>query len=461
MGVGKVYLVGAGPGAPDLISLRGYRLLHNAHVVIIDRLLPSTFLESAGIPQDGKIIRWLGSEKTRIKQTDINQLMLSAAQAGKNVARLKTGDPFIFGRGGEEVEFLAKHGIPVEVVPGISSALAAPAEARLPLTHRDESRSFAVVTARCAGGGVNDCYPSADNLVVLMGASSLREVVKQLRAVAFTPATPAAVIERASLPWERRLFSSLGEITEAAIAANISAPTVLVVGPAAARQPFHSSRPLVLFTGLDPSNFRTLGDILHWPALQVVRNEAGYQMLPQVIEGLRQHVFDWIIFTSRIGVDSFFSALAGLGCDSRLLAATRVAASGEGTAANLAEYGVRPDAVPMFGGSRGILEMLVHIKNVLLIQGSHAPQNLEERLRERNAIVMRLSLHNVIPHNELGRPLPEHDAIYFVSPSGVRAYYHTYGAAAFEKEVWCIGETTRAEIIRLGGKAKVVDPHVS
>ncbi len=457
MGVGTVALVGAGPGAADLISVRGRRLLRGADLVIVDALLPRTLLDDLGMALGEKTVEWLGAGETRKTQAEINALMRTAAREGRRVVRLKTGDPFVFGRGGEEVAFLTEHGIAFEVVPGITAATAAPAAAALSLTQRGESRSFAVATAREVGGTAVSSFPRAENLVILMGVSALDEVTQTLLADGWAAETPAAIIERATLPWERRAQGPLAQIARLAAEASITAPAVLVIGPAAAAPP----RPRILFTGLDPTHFRALGDLIHWPALQIVDDEEGHRTLPAVADALRRTAFDRVIFTSKVGVDSLMRALRERGLDARALAGAQIVVAGAGTAARLGEHGLRADAVATQAGSQGILELVESppAGHALLVQGSHAPRGLEETLRARGGDVTRLALHRVIPHPDLGRALPAHDVIYFVSPSGVRSCWEQCGEAAFAREIWCIGEVTRDALAALGKTGKVVDPH--
>ena len=462
MGVGKVYIVGAGPGAPDLISLRGYRFIRQADLLICDNLLERSFLDDLDIPAGDKEVEWLGDGADRKTQDEVNRLMLDAAMEGKVVVRLKVGDPFIFGRGNEEVEFLTEHGIKWEVVPGSSVCTAALSAAGLPLTWREDSRSFAVVTARCAGGPVNTAWPRADTIVILMGVAVISEVVESLMEDGWGRDTPAAVLERATIPWERRAEGKLSEIAEMAQTLEIASPAALIVGAAALRRHAFQKRPTILFAGLDPSNFRILGDIIHWPAIKLVREEGADELLSEAISKLGMREFDWIIFTSRAGVKFLFEGLRRHGLDARSLAGTRIAAAGTGTAQRLSEHGLCADVVAEEPGSRGILSETPELDcaNVLLIQGSHAPQDLVSELARRGCSVFRVALHRAVPHPELGRPLPKHDIIYFTSSSGVRAYRDTYGEDAFRMEVWCIGEITAAQVRDLGFEAKVVNPYV-
>ncbi|TET39557.1 MAG: uroporphyrinogen-III synthase [Planctomycetota bacterium] len=216
----------------------------------------------------------------------------------------------------------------------------------------------------------------------------------------------------------------------------------------------------ILFTGLDPTRFRMLGKLIHRPALQLVRNEAGYRALPDIIEKLTRGAFDWIVFTGRPAVEPFISAVEDFKLDAAALDGTRIAAAGAGTEECLTECGLRVDAVPSEPGKRGILHAIgtARKNRILVVQGSHSPLGLEEAINDRGWSGTFLCLRRVAPHPQLGRALPEYDAVYFVSPSGVRNYWQAYGEEAFRKEVWCMGDMTLAEVTGLGRKGKVVDP---
>ena len=230
---GAVYLVGAGPGDPDLLTVRGLRCLQAADVVVYDRLLDPRLLDEA--PRRARRI-YAGKSPARhaLRQEEINALLVRHARAGRTVVRLKGGDPFVFGRGGEEVLACAAAGIPCEVVPGVTSAVAVPALAGIPLTHRGVSAGFAVVTGHAAGeaGDGHDWSALAriDTLVVLMGAARLPEIAALLIAHGRAPETPAAVIERGTLPGERILGGTLATLPEIAEREGLQSPATLVVG---------------------------------------------------------------------------------------------------------------------------------------------------------------------------------------------------------------------------------------
>ncbi len=463
MGAGRISIVGAGPGAADLITVRGRRLLRAADLVVVDSLVPQSFLSELEIPATGKRVVRLEPMDTRDRQDRINALMRRAARRGKSVVRLKGGDPLVFGRAHGEVAELLEDGLPVAVVPGLSAALAGPAAAGCPLTWRGQERSFAVATARRETGAINGPLPQADTLVFLMAVEVLEELVEELIQNGHPPHTPAAVLERVEQPWERHVEAHLGAIAVQARRAGVSSPALLIVGEAV--RPAHRLRtgPLMLFTGLRPDRFRSLGRLLHWPALRVREIRPEPDVVDLCLGELRAGRIGWVLFTSPTGVPCFFKLLHGRGQDARLLGGSRVGVAGTGTAAELADHGISADLVPRAGGSRGMLRALAEAPSskVLLVQGRQATDQLASGLRGRGHRVLRLHLHDVVPHPELGRPLPEHEVAYFTSPSGVRAYWQAYGPDAFVKEVWSIGPLTARRLREVGIDSKVVTPHVS
>lgn len=239
MRVGKVALVGAGPGDPGLLTVRGLVLLRAADVIVHDRLVDARLLDEAG-PDALLISAAKRPGAHRLAQEQINELLIAHAKRGRDVVRLKGGDPFVFGRGGEEAEALARADVPFEIVPGVSSAIAAPAYAGIPLTHRRLSSSFAVVTASESLDRAEDrvrwgeLASAVDTLVVLMGVARLSDVVARLLAAGKDKDTPAAIVSRATTDTQRVATSTLGEIVDEARQAQIDAPAVIVVGAVAA-----------------------------------------------------------------------------------------------------------------------------------------------------------------------------------------------------------------------------------
>jgi uroporphyrin-III C-methyltransferase len=246
---GKVVLVGAGPGDPELITVRGLRWLRSADVVLHDRLVHPTLVAQAR-PDARRIFVGKPPGKPRLRQANINRLLIAHARRGRLVVRLKGGDPFVFGRGGEEMIALARASIPFEVVPGVTSAVAVPASAGIPLTHRGTASSFAVVTGHRADGGFDGegiggervsgrelgsgdrgaGLAAVDTLVVLMGVGHLARIVTSLLTAGRNPETPVAVIENGTLPEQRIVTATLADIVPAARRTGIGAPATIVIG---------------------------------------------------------------------------------------------------------------------------------------------------------------------------------------------------------------------------------------
>jgi uroporphyrinogen III methyltransferase/synthase len=383
---------------------------------------------------------------------------VAAAEPGRTVARLKGGDPFVFGRGDSEIEFLARHRIPWEVIPGASSATAVLSSAGLPLTRHGQRRSFAVTTARVEGGQVTASFPRADSLVVLMGATVLDQVTARLLADGWQPDTPAAIVERGTLAWERRITGPLCRLSELAQRADVASPALVVVGEAARAITAIRHRPTILYTGLDATAFRTLGNVLHWPAQAIVSNPEGRRLLPQALALLSRGNVDWTVFTDKFAVKAFWNALADQRLDARVMRGAKIAALGTETARQLEQFHLCTDVVLTAENVRKTATPLGELshKGVLVVQGTHTPHGLRSQLEQAGAAVNHLVLHQLVPHPELGRLLPSHDVVYFVSPAGVRAYAKTYGKEAFQREVWCLGKATERALAACGVSATVV-----
>ncbi len=456
---GKVFIVGTGPGAADLISLRGYHALRSADAILLDQLLPVTFLEDLGISSADKLVQQLGSDGLHWSQAEIERWLVATAASGRTVVRLKGGDPFIFGRGDSEIETLTNHGIPWEVIPGASAATAVLSSAGLPLTRHGQRRSFAVMTARVEGGCISESFPRADSLVILMGVTVLDQVMSRLLADGWPPETPAVIVERGTLAWERRVAGSIHSLSKSAQRADVKSPALVVVGEAARTIAAIQRRPTILYTGLDAGDFRMLGNVLHWPAQALIPNPDGRRLFPR--PGSDQ--------SGERGLGRFHRQICRQdvldGSQRRSARRSRdgrrkIAALGAGTARQLERHCLWADAVITADDLQQAAAVLgdVSDKGVLLVQGTHTPRGLRRQLEEAGATVNRLVLNQLVRHPELGRPLPDHDVIYFVSPAGVRVYSATYGKEAFRREVWCLGSATQEALAECGVSATVVRP---
>jgi uroporphyrin-III C-methyltransferase len=251
MMTGKVYLVGGGPGDPDLITVKGLELLRRADVVLYDSLVPPQLLnetrEQAELIPVGK-----RAGEHSMSQPEIDALLVAKAQTGRMIVRLKGGDPFVFGHGGEECQALALAGIPFEVVPGVSSAIAGPAYAGIPLTHRELASQFTVITARDRNGALPewDNLPRSGTLVFLMGMARLAEIAAGLQTHGWLPQTPAAVIEQAATPEQQVAVGTLADIAEKA--AGLGSPGIIIVGEVVSLSSLlHWFEPTIAFSYLE------------------------------------------------------------------------------------------------------------------------------------------------------------------------------------------------------------------
>ncbi|MCA1834439.1 MAG: uroporphyrinogen-III C-methyltransferase [Actinomycetota bacterium] len=360
---GSVTLVGAGPGDPGLLTLRGLGALRSADAVVYDRLVASEILDFLS-PDAERIYAGKATGRHAMRQEDINTALIRLAREGKNVVRLKGGDPFLFGRGGEECEALASAGIGFEVVPGVTSAIAGPAAAGIPVTHREMAASVAIVTAHEASGGAGvrldwDALARIDTVVLLMGVDRLAEATNALMRAGRPRGTPAAVVASATLPSQRTVVGTLGTIAAEARRGGITPPAVTVVGDVASlRERFGGwdTRPLsgvsclVTRTREQASELsgvlRELGaDVVEAPSIRVEPPRA-WTTVDRAIAALARGTYDWTIFTSANGVRIFFGRLGELRLDARAFGGVQVAAIGTGTAAVLAAEGIRAELVP-------------------------------------------------------------------------------------------------------------------
>jgi uroporphyrinogen III methyltransferase/synthase len=363
---GKVYLTGAGPGAVDLITIRAAEVLAAADVVIYDHLVNEELLNLA--PSNSELIyagKQGGGERA-LDQSAINQLMIEHARAGRKVVRLKGGDPFIFGRGGEEATALVDAGVEFEIVPGITSAIAVPAFAGIPLTHRDYGSFVAFVTGHedeARGPGVvpwDDLARAArerGTLVLLMATAHLGEIAARLLASGMAPDTPAAAIAHGTGASQRTTGATLATISDAVTQAQISPPAIIVIGQAASlrekvawfeRRPLFGRRVIITRSRSAAGPFaralRELGaDAIELPAIETVRPDS-YAALDRAIAQIGS--YNWIIFTSATGVDGLMLRLGETGHDVREMAGAGIAAIGPVTAARLRHFGLRADAIP-------------------------------------------------------------------------------------------------------------------
>ena len=462
---GKVWLIGAGPGDPGLLTVRGAEALARADVVVHDRLAELSLLELA--PSAAERVDVGKSPGGPVDQVDINRLLIDRAGAGLRVVRLKGGDPFVFGRGGEEAEALRDAGISFEVVPGVTSAIAVPAYAGIPVTHRGLSTSFTVVTGHSRHRADDPVHweslaRGGGTVVVLMGVAHRAEIAERLMAGGMPPGTPVAAVRWGTRPGQQTVRTTLGGLGDAPL----EPPATLVIGAVAGLNlEWFESRPLlgrrVVVTrartqgaGLADSLRAAGAEVVHLPTIEIVDPADGGGALAAAAASVRD--YDWVAFTSVNAVERFFARVG----DARALGDTQVAAVGTATAAALAQRGVVADLVP----DRAIAEALVEAfpdasrcpaGRVLAPQAAAARPDLVRGLEAKGWGVDVVEAYRTMPADlspEALAAAATADAVAFTSASTVDHYVDAVGAAAVPAVVACIGPVT-ADAARARGLA--------
>ncbi len=483
---GKVYLVGAGPGDPGLLTLRGRELLSRADVVIYDRLANPRIMEFVN-PGAEKI--YVGKRIGRhvANQQEINDLIVQKAGEGKKVVRLKGGDPFIFGRGGEEAQILARKGIPFEIVPGVTSAIAVPAYAGIPLTHRSFTASVAFITGHRrfdtseAPVDWEGLAKGVGTLVFLMGMSNLPNITENLIKFGRSPDTPAAVIRWGTTPLQESIVGTLENIAEKVEKHAFKPPAIIVVGEVCAvrddinwfeRQPLLGKKVLVTRTRQQASHLVQLlerkgAGCIECPTIEV-RMVKDTGVVDRAIEGMA--VFDWIIFSSTNAVKFFFARIDQLGLDIRVLGKTKIAAVGSSTAEAIRKLHLRVDAVPDDFRAEGLVEFFkgqdMQGRKVLIPRAVVARKVLPDALRELGAQVTIAPLYETIPPEIAPQTLElleeeNIDVITFTSSSTVKNFFKTVPADVIERirstaKVACIGPVTAKTAENMGLHVDIV-----
>ncbi len=467
---GKVWLVGAGPGDPGLITVAGLEALRRADVVVYDRLVSFQLLAQARPDAELIYVGKLGHGEST-SQEAINALLVEKARQGKTVVRLKGGDPFVFGRGGEEALALAQAGIDFIIVPGVTSAVAVPAYAGIPVTHRGLASSMAVVTGHEAPGKDQAAVRwdrlagAVDTLVVLMGAKSLPAIARELLGHGRSPDTPAAFIYMGTTARQRTLVAPLGEIARRVEEAGLGPPAILVVGEVVGlraalawweKRPLFGRRVVVTRARHQAGELSRLLALEGAEPIEVPTLEVEAVPVPaEALAPLREGAYSWVAFTSANAVDAFFRLLEEQGLDARALAGTRVAAIGEGTARALARRGLRADLTPDEYTSQALGRALALQvgpgERVLWPRGEEANQALMQALVAAGAkveplVVYRARLPSRLPEEALGLVRRrEVDAVAFTSGATVRHLVQLLGgevAPLRETVAACIGPVT-------------------
>lgn len=475
---GRAYLVGAGPGDPELLTLKGLRALQEAEVVIYDRLANPRLLDLAP-PAAERIYVGKEAQRHAMTQEEITALIVERVQQGQVVCRLKGGDPFVFGRGGEEAEALAAAGLRWEYVPGVTSAIGVPGYAGIPVTHRGLCSTFAVVTAHEDPAKLESSIrwqhlaEGVDTLVFLMGVERLPRIVEQLLANGRAPETPAAVVSWGTLSRQRTVEGTLADIVSRCNTAGLQPPAVTIVGEVAAlrqRLSWFDNRPLfnkrVIITrpreqagALARRIESSGGEVLLAPSIRI------QPIADPDLSGLAQG-YDWVVFTSVNGVQCFRAALRASGYDLRRVGQARIAAIGSETARAVESAGLNVDFVP----SRFVAEEVarefpepVAGKRVLIPRAQVARELLPELWREQGAIVDVVPVYESVPDEADGEELRERlrarevDVVTFTASSTVEGFMRRFGDLDLTfLTVACIGPITADTARKSGLQVDVV-----
>ncbi len=477
----KVYLLGAGPGDPGLLTIKAKEILERADVVVYDYLANESFLDYCKPEAEIIYVGKKGGDHT-LPQDQINALLVEKAKTGAVVARLKGGDPYMFGRGAEEAEELLEAGVSFEVVPGVTSAIAAPAYAGIPLTHRKFASSVSFITGHEDPTKEESAHnwsalaQGTSTLVFFMGVKNLPVIAENLIKAGRSPETPTALVRWGTTCRQRSCVGTLSTIAETAKRLGFKAPSLIVVGDVVTLRDtlnFFEQKPL-LGKGVAVTRAREQAStlaaqlqelgacVVQFPTIQIQPLDDD-EPIEQAILGLGHH--DWLIFTSVNGVKHFWRVLDAMGLDSRVLSGCEVAAIGPATAEALQARGIRPDFVPEKYVAEsiveGLLERGVAGKSVLIPRAREAREVLPEELSKAGAQVTILLVYETVPARgkvqdfEARLEAGELHCITFASSSTVENFFglvspETLRRLAPEIQLACIGPVTAETLRRFG-----------
>lgn len=477
-----VYLVGAGPGDPGLMTRRGAQLLQECDAVVYDRLGTNGLLEL--VPDDCEKI-YVGKKpgSHSKKQEEINKILIDTARRFDRVVRLKGGDPFVFGRGGEEVLALQNEKIPFQLVPGVTSAIAVPELLGIPVTHRETSRSFHVFTGHTKAGETTSLahiHPQEGTSLFLMGISHLTEITEKLINEGKDPQTPAAVIANGCMPGEQIVRGTLATISEEVLKADIKPPAIIVVGETAAYDFISSDRGALAdkkvgIIGTFALQERMRRRLLEKGAQVYTVCEMKVEETPEIrqLDKELRHLseYDWIAFTSQNSIRLFFAHVFREKIDLRQFAGIRFAVVGSGTQEALREYGFEADLIPDHYTTEALAECLVNTmkpgEKLLLPRALQGSARMVQILEENGINKNILPIYDVQgKKTENWKYLSDFDVLTFASASGVEAFVKELGAGqvkAWEQErrqkqtkIGAIGAVTAKRLEKYGIHADII-----
>lgn len=450
---GRVVLVGAGPGDPDLITVKGIKALKKSDCVFYDYLADKELLNYA--PRAEKIYAGRRKGAHTISQSELCRMMRQKVVTGKNVARLKGGDPLIFGRGADEIEYFRSYHIDIEIIPGISSATGILSGMGVPLTARGVSSSVAFVSGHEESEKEPQPVkiPKADTIVFFMGLTKLGAILQSLRADKWDEKTPVMIISKGTRADERILTSTIADIEQAASQEQLEPPALIVVGQTIKFWK-ETSNANTLYLGTNPQKYRVLGHVIHWPMIDIKPAAIPSRIL------LELNDYDTVLFTSRYAVKYFLDWLMMEKFDLRKLAGKELAAIGEDTALCLRTYDLEPSIVADEETSEGFLVKLekLSLKNrrVLFPRSSLPNPFLKTELEKRGAKVIELTVYENTAVDKKDLPAAAIDQVVFTSPSTVKNFLNNYGSIPQSWRILSKGPRTQQALREAGYESEVV-----
>lgn len=462
---GKIYLVGAGPGSPDLITVRGRRILRQAEVVIYDYLVNQEILSEVQpraelICCDKLAKKGSYSDGFLIQQEKIHRLMVKMAKQGKKVIRLKNGDPAIFSRLSGELEALVKNKIDFEIVPGVTAASAASAFSGIPLTDRRFASSCVFATGHLSLAKKENSIDWKNiagfgTIVLYMAVENLKLIAEELIKLGKSKTTPVAIVKDASLPWQKITLGTLAKISQKAKAAKVKPPAIIIIGEVVRLEKkfnWFKKTKRVLFTGISSQRFFTNELVFHLPLIKIIPLR-DYRRMDVQLKDIGK--YDWIIFTSRYGAQYFFQRLQRIGLDSRQLKGAKVAAIGQSTKNQLLDFGIAADLVPIDESSSGLIKAFKKYdlggKRIFLTRSDLSDKGLAQALETQGGEVLACVCYRNIPAQNLpDLDLQFFNEIMFTSPSTVKSFKARYKKIPAGVKVRCIGKVTRKQAVKQG-----------
>lgn len=459
MSAGKVYIIGAGPGDPGLITVKGREILRQADTVIYDYLVDKRLLDQAKEDAESICCDRLGKKKFREgflrDQEKISRLIVKKAKEGKKVVRLRNGDSSVFSRVSQELDTLVKNKIEFEIVPGVTAASAASCLSGIPLTDRRLASSCVFVTGHEDPGKKESSVDwnkisGSGTIVLYMAVENISKIAKELIKSGKSADTPVAVVSNAGKLNQKTTKATLKSIAEAAKKEKITAPAIFIIGEVVKLEKdfnwLRKSRK-VLFTGLSEERFFTRGVYFNLPLIKI-EPLRDYSAIDKNLRNITE--FDWIVFTSRYGAEHFFKRLKAIGYDTRILSGIKIAAIGNSTKSKLENFGILSDLVPKEESSAGLLKEFkrtdIKGKKIFLPRSDLSDKGLTNGLRDLGARVTAAVAYKNVERRDLpDLNLSYFDEIMFTSPSGVRNFIKRYRKIPRSVKVSCIGSVTRKE----------------